>query len=59
MIDARKTTRRKPDPVAAALRRLLDATDRNIRAADEVRRARIALARLTAGDQSEEGLADD
>jgi len=40
----------QPDPVAKALRRLLSATDRSIAAADEVRRARVELARLIEGE---------
>jgi hypothetical protein len=34
------------DPALAALRRLLNATDRNLRTAEEVRRARIELAKV-------------
>ena len=49
------TTRRKrrPDPVVSALRRLLTATDRSIAAADEVRRARVELAKVTGDNVSE------
>lgn len=58
MIEARKKPPRKADPLADALRRLIAATDRSIHATDEVRRARVALARLTDGDEREEGRRD-
>jgi len=41
-----ETTSSGRDPLVAAIRRLLRATDRCVRAADEVRRARVTLARV-------------
>ena len=43
------------DPVVAALRRLLNATDRNLAAADQLRKARIQLAKLVENRPGMEG----